>query len=103
MITVNNKNYDETKLSDEGKVALQNIQVLNTDQNQLKIKFQHNEILLKYYMDVLTKNLHFHMGNRWNESKYVDSDPRNNMVESKKIIDCFKNLKKKLPVACATE
>jgi len=49
------------------------------------------------------KNLHFHMGNRWNESKYVDSDPRNNMVESKKIIDCFKNLKKKLPVACATE
>ena len=49
------------------------------------------------------KNLHFHMGNRWNESKYVDSDPRNNMVESTKIIDCFKNLKKKLPVACATE
>ena len=48
------------------------------------------------------KNLHFHMGNRWNESKYVDSDPRNNMVESTKIIDCFKNLKK-LPVACATE
>ena len=48
------------------------------------------------------KNVHFHMGNRWNESKYVDSDPRNNMVESTKIIDCFKNLKK-LPVACATE
>ena len=43
------------------------------------------------------------MGNKWNESKYVDSDPRNNMVESTKIIDCFKNLKKKLPVACATE
>jgi len=57
MITVNDKNYDETKLSDEGKVALQNIQVLNQDQNQLKIKFQHNEVLLKHYMDILTENL----------------------------------------------
>ena len=27
------------------------------DQNQLKIKFQHNEVLLKHYMDILTKNL----------------------------------------------
>ena len=57
MITVNDKNYDETKLSDEGKVALQNIQVLNQDQSQLKIKFQHNEVLLKHYMDILTENL----------------------------------------------
>ena len=57
MITVNDKKYDETKLSDNGKVALQNIQVLNKDQNQLKIKFQHNEVLLKHYMDILTKNL----------------------------------------------
>ena len=57
MITVNDKNYDETKLSDEGKVALQNIQVINQDQLQLKIKFQHNEVLLKHYMDILTKNL----------------------------------------------
>jgi hypothetical protein len=23
----------------------------------LKIKFQHNEVLLKHYMDILTKNL----------------------------------------------
>jgi len=57
MITVNDKQYDETKLSDEGKVALQNIQVLNQDQNQLKIKFQHNEVLIKHYMDILTKDL----------------------------------------------
>ena len=57
MITVNDKNYDETKLSDEGKAALQNIQVLHQDQSKLKIKFQHTEVLLKHYMDVLTKNL----------------------------------------------
>jgi len=57
MITVNDKNYDENKLSDEGKAALQNIQVLHQDQNQLKIKFQHNEVLIKHYMDILTKDL----------------------------------------------
>jgi len=57
MITVNDKNYDENKLSDEGKIALQNIQVLHQDQNQLKIKFQHNEVLIKHYMDILTKDL----------------------------------------------
>jgi hypothetical protein len=38
MITVNDKNYDETKLSDEGKVALQNIQVLNQDQSSVENK-----------------------------------------------------------------
>ena len=48
MITVNDKNYDETKLSDEGKAALQNIQVLHQDQSKLKIKFQHTEVLLKH-------------------------------------------------------
>jgi len=49
------------------------------------------------------KNLHFHMGNRWNESKFIDSDPRNNMVEPKLVIDNFKKLGKNKPVACATE
>jgi hypothetical protein len=49
------------------------------------------------------KNLHFHMGNRWNESKFIDSDPRNNMVESKIVIDNFKKLDKTKPVACATK
>jgi hypothetical protein len=49
------------------------------------------------------KNLHFHMGNRWNESKFIDSDPRNNMVEPKIVIDNFKKLGKNVNVACATE
>ena len=49
------------------------------------------------------KNLHFHMGNRWNESKFIDSDPRNNMVEPKIVIDNFKKLGKNVTVACATE
>ncbi len=49
------------------------------------------------------KNLHFHMGDKWDEAKFNDSDPRNNMVEPKLIID---NLKKidtiNTKVACAT-
>jgi len=30
---------------------------LHQDQSQLKIKFQHNEVLIKHYMDILTKDL----------------------------------------------
>jgi len=57
MITIDDKKYDETKLSDEGKVALNNIQVINQDQNQLKVKFSHNDILLKHYLDILKQHL----------------------------------------------
>jgi len=57
MITIDDKKYDETKLSDEGKVALNNIQVINQNQSKLKINFDHNEILLKHYLDILKSNL----------------------------------------------
>jgi hypothetical protein len=49
------------------------------------------------------KNLQFHMGNEWNEAKYNDSDPRNNMVEPKLILDSYKKLDTTKPVACATK
>jgi ADP-heptose:LPS heptosyltransferase len=49
------------------------------------------------------KNLQFHMGNEWEETKFIDSDPRNNMVEPKLVIDKFKKLDKTKPVACATK
>ena len=39
MITIDDKKYDETKLSEDGKVALQNIQVLTQEQSKLKVKF----------------------------------------------------------------
>jgi len=38
------------------------------------------------------KNLQFHMKKRWDETKFNDSDPRNNMVDSKRVIDTFKKL-----------
>jgi hypothetical protein len=43
------------------------------------------------------------MGNEWNEAKYNDSDPRNNMVEPKIILDEFKKLDTTKHVACATK
>ena len=49
------------------------------------------------------KNLQFHMKDDWDETKYVESDPRNVMVEPKLIIDSFKKIDKNKPVACATK
>jgi ADP-heptose:LPS heptosyltransferase len=48
------------------------------------------------------KNLQFHMEDKWNETKFIDSDPRNNMVEPKLVIDEYKKLDKNKPVAVAT-
>ena len=48
------------------------------------------------------KNLHFYMKDKWDEAKFNDSDPRNNMVEPKLVIDNFKKLDKNKKVACAT-
>jgi len=49
------------------------------------------------------KNLHFHMGKKWDESKFIDSDPRNNMVDCKIIVDQYKKLDRSKTVACATQ
>jgi hypothetical protein len=57
MFTLDDKQYDETKLSDEGKIALQNLQVINQDSNQLRVKLTHNEVLSKHYLEILKKNL----------------------------------------------
>ena len=57
MFTLDDKQYDETKLSDEGKIALQNLQVINQDSNQLRVKLTHNEVLSKHYIEILKNNL----------------------------------------------
>jgi len=57
VITIDDKQYDETKLSDDGKAALNNIQGISQKQNNLRVEFSHNEILLKHYMNILKLNL----------------------------------------------
>ena len=51
------KEYDDSKLSDEGKIAFQNLQLINQDSTQLKIKLTHNEVVIKHYIDILKNNL----------------------------------------------
>ena len=51
------KEYDDSKLSDEGKIAFQNLQLINQDSTQLKIKLTHNEVVIKHYLDILKNNL----------------------------------------------
>ena len=48
------------------------------------------------------KNLQFHMKDNWDETKYLESDPRNVMVDPKLILDNFKKIDKTKTVACAT-
>ena len=48
------------------------------------------------------KNLQFHMNDDWDETKYLESDPRNVMVDPKLILDNFKKIDKTKTVACAT-
>ena len=59
MFTLDEKQYDETKLSDEGKIAFQNLQVINQDSTQLKIKLTHNEVVIKHYVDILKNNYRY--------------------------------------------
>ena len=49
------------------------------------------------------KNLHFYMDDKWDETKFIDSDPRNNMVEPKVVIDNYKKIDKNKVVACAAQ
>jgi len=48
------------------------------------------------------KNLQFHMGDIWDETKYNESDPRNVMVDPEIILAEFAKLDTNKPVACAT-
>ena len=42
------------------------------------------------------------MKDNWDETKYLESDPRNVMVDPKLILDNFKKIDKTKTVACAT-
>ena len=43
------------------------------------------------------------MDNKWNETKFISNDPRNNMVEPKVVIDNYKKIDKNKVVACAAQ
>ena len=40
------------------------------------------------------KNLHFHMKEKWDDSKFIDSDPRNVMVDPEQVVQAYLNREK---------
>ena len=75
MFTLDDKQYDENKLNDEGKVALQNLQIINQDSTQLKVKLNHNEVLIKHYIDIVKNHL---------PEEEVKEDTKEEVKEAKK-------------------
>ena len=57
MITIDNKEYDETKLSDKGKVALSQLQQIGQRQTSLSLDFQNTQILQNHYGTILKSEL----------------------------------------------
>jgi hypothetical protein len=57
MITIDNKQYDETKLSETAKVALGQLQQINQKKIQLTVEFQNQEILQNHYGKILNNEL----------------------------------------------
>ena len=51
------KEYDSEKLSDQGKLYLQQIQNIIVKKNQLSVEFTDLEVLQKHYSDLLRKEL----------------------------------------------
>jgi hypothetical protein len=57
MITIDNKEYDETKLSDKGKIAFSQLQQIAQKQTSLTLDFQNTQILQNHYGAILKEEL----------------------------------------------
>jgi len=57
MFTLDDKEYDENKISENGKMALSRLQQIQTNQNKIKLEFDHTNILIKHYMAILQKEI----------------------------------------------
>jgi len=57
MFHFDNVEYDETKLSEEGKIAFVQLQNLAQRRNQLSMEYDNLQILSNHYTDILKSNL----------------------------------------------
>jgi|TARA_E500000178_G_C16523395_1_gene531108 hypothetical protein len=57
MFTFDEKEYDESKLSDKGKVALAQLQHLNNRRNQLSLEYDNMTVLVQHYTGILKEEL----------------------------------------------
>ena len=57
MFTIDNKEYDEAKLNDKGKIALAQLQQITLKQQQLSFDFENCKILQQHYATMLREEL----------------------------------------------
>jgi len=57
MFTFDEKEYDESKLSDKGKVSLAQLQHLNNRRNQLSLEYDNMTVLVQHYTGILKEEL----------------------------------------------
>ena len=57
MFHFDNVEYDETKLSEEGKIAFVQLQNLAQTRNHLSMEYDNLQILSNHYTDILKSNL----------------------------------------------
>jgi formylmethanofuran dehydrogenase subunit E len=57
MFTLDEKQYDENKLNDQGKVALVQIQNITNKRNQLALQNDELNVLSEHYSKILKDNL----------------------------------------------
>ena len=56
-ITINNKQYDETKLDQNIKNSIAQIQMLQKRMNELQMDFDNAKVLLQHHQKFITDNL----------------------------------------------
>lgn len=57
MFTLDNKEYDETKLNDKGKFSFAQLQNLGQKKNSLLADLQNADILVNHYKNILKEEL----------------------------------------------
>ena len=56
-ITIDGKQYDEAKLSDEVKSSIVQVSNQQSRQKQLMTEFDNKKVLIKHHKDIITKGL----------------------------------------------
>jgi hypothetical protein len=57
MFTLDEKQYDETKMSDKGKMSYVNIQNISNRRNQLAMEVDNLNVLEQHYVAILKEEL----------------------------------------------
>ena len=56
-ITIDGKQYDETKLSDEVKSSIVQVSNLQSVQKRLTTEYDNTKVLIKHHRDIISKGL----------------------------------------------